>query len=227
MKRVQERPEKWTLEALRAYDGLQSLDVVDRYFLGRALQLCPPGGRVLDIGSGTGKIISLVNGRYEKHAIDLDPLAVEFAKQRDKETRYQVASSEELPYADGFFDLVMCHSLLHHVDDSQKTIKEALRVVKPGGALFFRDLSRPESEEELQKILRDYAAGYDAGNKKLFEDSLRSSFTLREWKALFPKGFRCSKLSFYLVAEKPAASSKLQLPGACERLRFKRERRGA
>ncbi|MFH0836383.1 MAG: methyltransferase domain-containing protein [Candidatus Micrarchaeota archaeon] len=229
MKRVLEKPGKWTRKALKNYDRLKSLAIVDRHFTNRALDLCPKKSklRLLDVASGPGQVLSLVPSGHVKHGIDLDPLAVEFAREKDKKTKYAVANSEQLPYRKGFFDLVMCHSLLHHLEEPRKTIEETLRVAKPGGAVFFRDLCRPESEEALQKILQDYAAGYDEENKRLFENSLRSSFTLREWKSLFPKDFHCSKISFYLVAEKPSESVKLELPGAATRLRFKRSRRNA
>lgn len=72
----------------------------------------------------------------------------------------------------------MCHSLLHHLKDPSRTIDEIIRVAKPDGAVFIRDLCRPATEEVLRSYFLDYLAShYDDTNKMLFGQSLRSSFT--------------------------------------------------
>jgi ubiquinone/menaquinone biosynthesis C-methylase UbiE len=45
----------------------------------------------------------------------------------------RVADAEALPFADGSFDLVYSHGVLHHTPDTQRAINEVHRVLKPGG----------------------------------------------------------------------------------------------
>ena len=200
MKRVLETDNMDEKEIVIAYDNLKTLDLVNDYFLNRALELCP-AGKILDVGCGTGKMLRNIQGDYEKFGLDISERLIEQARQKDSNSRYDVGDSNNLPYDSGSFDLVMCHSVLHHLDDPRETIDEIVRVAKPEGAIFIRDLIRPASEEVLQRLFLGYLAGhYDEQNKRLFENSLRSSFTHDEWKKFFPEGFSISQIFFYNVA---------------------------
>ena len=203
MKRVLETDYMGEEEIMLAYDNLKTLDLVNDYFLNRALELCP-AGKILDVGCGTGKMLRTVQGDYEKYGLDISERLIEQAKQQDPNSRYEVGNSNNLPYDSGSFDLVMCHSMLHHLEDPSKTIEEIIRVAKPEGAIFIRDLIRPANEDVLQRLFLGYLAGhYDEQNKRLFENSLRSSFTYDEWKKFFPEGFFISQIFIlYNVAER-------------------------
>jgi ubiquinone/menaquinone biosynthesis C-methylase UbiE len=211
MKRVLETDDMREEEIMLAYDNLRTLDLVNDYFLNRALELCPTG-KILDVGCGTGKMLRSVQGNYEKHGLDISEKLIEQAREQDSNSRYDVANSNNLPYDSGSFDLVMCHSVLHHLENPNKTIEEIVRVTKPEGAIFVRDLLRPASEEVLQRLFLDYLAGhYDEQNKRLFENSLRSSFTHDEWKGYFPEGIDVSNVFFYNMAERFASGDKVDL----------------
>lgn len=202
MKRVLETDDMGEEEIMIAYDKLKTLDLVNDYFLNRALKLCP-AGKILDVGCGTGRMLKGVQGDYEKHGLDISERLVEQAKQQDSNSKYEVGNSNNLPYHSGSFDLVMCHSVLHHLEDPSKTVDEIVRVAKPEGAIFVRDLIRPAIEEVLQRLFLGYLAGhYDEQNKRLFENSLRSSFTQDEWKSYFLDGISISQVFFYNVAER-------------------------
>jgi len=202
MKRVLETDDMGEEEIMIAYDNLKTLDLVNDYFLNRALELCP-AGKILDVGCGTGRMLRNVQGDYEKYGLDISERLIEQAKQQDSNSRYDVGNSNTLPYDSDSFDLVMCHSVLHHLEDPSKTIDEIVRVAKPEGAIFVRDLIKPASEEVLQRLFLGYLAGhYDEQNKRLFENSLRSSFTQDEWKNYFSEDFSVSQVFFYNVAER-------------------------
>ena len=127
MKRVLETDDMGETEIMIAYNNLKALDLVNDYFLDRSLELCP-SGRLLDVGCGTGKMLRSVAGDYEKHGIDISPKLIDFAKENDSNTSYQFADSNKIPYSDNYFDLIMCHSMLHHLEDPKKTIDEIMRV---------------------------------------------------------------------------------------------------
>lgn len=48
---------------------------------------------------------------------------------------YQLGSAEAIPYPDDYFDMVTCQTVLVHVKDPSISLKEMLRVLKPGGLL--------------------------------------------------------------------------------------------
>ncbi len=209
MKRVLETSDMGEEEIMKAYDELKSLDLVNGYFLKRALELCPQG-KILDIGCGTGKMLRVIEGNYERHGIDISSNLIGFAKERDNSSKYKVGDSNNLSYDNNYFDLVMCHSLLHHLGEPTKTISEIERVAKPNGAILVRDLCRPQSEDDLQRFYLGFlASGYDEVNKRLFENSLRSGFDYDEWSSYFCEDITPSKVFFYNVAERPSKSVQL------------------
>ena len=220
MKRILEMDDMGDVDIMLAYDNLKTLDLVNDYFLNRALELCS-FGKILDIGCGTGKMLRQIREDedqiqgYELYGLDIDERLIEYAKKQDPQTMYEVGDSNNLPYESESFDLVMCHSLLHHLEDPRKTINEILRVVKPDGGIFIRDLIRPASEDILQRLFLGYLAGhYDEQNKRLFENSLRSSFTYDEWKRFFPEYMDVSRIFFYNVAESFGINNKGFTPGS-------------
>jgi ubiquinone/menaquinone biosynthesis C-methylase UbiE len=103
------------------------------------LELCEAEGRrVIDIGCGDGTY-TLELGRRARPAavIGLDPAteAVEVARKRAAETgaenvTFATGSAYELPHEDGSFDVAVLRGVLHHVDDPQSAIGEALRVAR-------------------------------------------------------------------------------------------------
>jgi len=202
MERVLETNDMGEIKNMFSYDDLKSLDLVNKYFLNRALGLCS-SGKILDVGCGSGKMLRNVIGDYEKYGVDINIHLIKKAKMKDLNSSYIVGNSNNFPYESETFDLVMCHSVIHHLEDPRKTIDEILRVVKPGGAIFIRDLIRPVNEEILDKLFLDYfAMDYNKQNKILFRDSLKSSFSINEWGDYFSKGFINSNILFYNLAER-------------------------
>jgi len=99
--------------------------------------------RVLELGSGTGFFLLnlwLAGFVGEAHATDISPgmlaACVESARMLGADIRARTADAGELPYPDGAFDLVVGHAFLHHVPDVGRVLREAHRVLAPGGALF-------------------------------------------------------------------------------------------
>jgi SAM-dependent methyltransferase len=94
------------------------------------------GARILDIGCGLGAYVRRFSDfTNEAYGIDIDaPRVVEGAK--NGVARLGVALSESLPYADSSFDGVLLNEVIEHVGNDRDTLREALRVTKPGGRII-------------------------------------------------------------------------------------------
>ena len=94
-----------------------------------------PGSRVLDAGCGSGRTL-LELGRYgEVFGIELDPGAAAVARGRGC-GEVRIGRLEELPWEDGYFDLITCLDVIEHTPDDGVTLRELRRVCKPGGYLL-------------------------------------------------------------------------------------------
>ena len=58
------------------------------------------------------------------------------------------------------------------------------RITASGGLIFVRDLMRPEDDETVERLVDTYAAGADAHQREMFEDSLRAALSLDEIRRL-------------------------------------------
>ena len=100
---------------------------------------------VLDIGCGAGLLSN--DCAKEGHlvtGIDLSPSSLALAEKESKnsKTRFIKANAEALPFEDASFDVVCAMDLLEHVESPGLVIKEAARVLKPGGLFFFHTFNR-------------------------------------------------------------------------------------
>ena len=105
--------------------------------------------RVLDAGCGYGRnLVHLLREGCEVFALDPNPEGVEHVRQLAAllqpglpEGNLRVGSIEEMPFPDGFADVVLCNSVLHFARDEEHfeaMLVELWRVLRPGGMLFCR-----------------------------------------------------------------------------------------
>lgn len=100
--------------------------------------------RALELGSGTGFfLLNLMQAGVIAHGTvtDISPGMVTVATRNGRELGLDVdgvvADAEALEFADGTFDLVVGHAVLHHLPDVELALREVLRVLKPGGRFVF------------------------------------------------------------------------------------------
>jgi ubiquinone/menaquinone biosynthesis C-methylase UbiE len=101
-------------------------------------------GRSLEIGAGTGyfSLNLLLAGLIETATCsDISPGMLETlqhnANSLGLDVNTQPADAEHLPFADGSFDLVLGHAVLHHIPDLPRAFAEFERVLAPGGTVLF------------------------------------------------------------------------------------------
>jgi SAM-dependent methyltransferase len=98
--------------------------------------LPPPGGPVLEIGCGEGRVTRDLTARgYSVTAIDASPTLVKAAAEQDPAGRYSVADAGALPFVGDSYALVVAYNSLMDVDDMPRAVGEAARVLEPGGTL--------------------------------------------------------------------------------------------
>jgi SAM-dependent methyltransferase len=90
------------------------------------------GRRVLDVGCGTGTMLSHLERYGEVSGVEADEQAVEFCRGRGI-TAVQQADPPPLPFEDGRFDLVTALDVLEHVEEDERLLAEMRRVLRPGG----------------------------------------------------------------------------------------------
>jgi ubiquinone/menaquinone biosynthesis C-methylase UbiE len=98
------------------------------------------GGKMLDLGCGTGFLIRLARDLFaEVHGVDVTPAMLARVDRSSGNVFLHNTAAEHLPFADDTFDLVTAYSFLHHLEDYARVLLEARRVLRPGG-LFYADL---------------------------------------------------------------------------------------
>lgn len=96
------------------------------------------GGRLLDIGCGTGFIINLARDLFDEiHGLDVTPAMLAKVDTSGGHITLHNTNAERLPFDDASFDVVTGYSFLHHLEDFRPVVREAFRVLKAGGLCYF------------------------------------------------------------------------------------------
>jgi SAM-dependent methyltransferase len=106
-----------------------------------------PGMRVLDCGCGPGSITADVAAQVapgEVVGVDREASQVEIARRRAAErgltnARFETGSVYDLPFPDASFDAAYAHTVVQHVREPLRALREIRRVLKPGGLVGIRD----------------------------------------------------------------------------------------
>jgi ubiquinone/menaquinone biosynthesis C-methylase UbiE len=93
---------------------------------------------VLDVGSGTGRLLPLL-GHFAPQArlvgVDLAAAMLHRARLRPVSAELIQADAQHLPLPSGRFDAVMCHAVFPHFPDAPAALAEIGRMLRPGGTL--------------------------------------------------------------------------------------------
>ena len=193
-----------TAEEAADYDGMDH-SCVNRQFVddllagiaespvGQRLLRNGESVRILDVGTGTALIPIELFRRPVNASVWAVDLAAEMLILAERNVRdvamhgrilLEQADAKSLPYGVAEFDLVMSNSIIHHIPEPVDALREMVRVLAPGGALFVRDLLRPETAAEVEGLVAKHAAHESERSQQLFRQSLHAALTVSEVRGL-------------------------------------------
>lgn len=149
--------QSWFAQHAGEWDAIRSLHIAEEQVeaamksaLGDA-----PVERLIDIGTGTGRMLELFAGHAE-NALGIDRSSemlrlarVKLAERGLTHAELRQADLYALPLGDGEADLAIIHHVLHFAQQPGAAIREAARVLMPGGRLLIADFA-PHDVEELR-----------------------------------------------------------------------------
>ena len=149
------RAAEWFARHADEWDVLRSLHIADGPVEAalEALLAEAPLGRMLDVGTGTGRMAELFEpAATEVVALDNSPEMLRLARARLQHLapgRVELVHGDfaALPFADGSFDTVLFHQVLHYAQAPEAVLAEAARVTRPGGRIAIVDFAAHEHEE--------------------------------------------------------------------------------
>jgi len=131
-----------------------------------------PGESVLDVGCGSGRLISLVceqigsKGRLVELDFASGMLAIGRCKPHPGNVSFVLGDVHALTFPESEFDKIIALAIVPHIDDKAKAFGEFHRVLKPGGQLIIAHQMGRESLDKLHQqssdpVSRDFLPGND------------------------------------------------------------------
>ena len=141
------------------WDEMSALELPTDQVEAALLALLPESmGRMLDIGTGTGRLLELFAPRISA-GIGVDASRSMLALARARLSRpgldhclVRLADMYRLPLPDAGFDHVVLQMVLHYAEDPEAALREAVRVLKPGGTLVIIDLASHNNADAMTRL---------------------------------------------------------------------------
>jgi ArsR family transcriptional regulator len=146
---------RYFAEHAEEWDAIRSLHVPESAVEARIGEMLAdaPIGRLVDIGTGTGRMIELFAGRADSAVgVDRSPEMLRLARAKFTEADLSGVDLRQgdmyaLPLADGAADVVIIHQVLHFAQQPAAAIAEAGRLLAAGGRLLVIDFASHDRED--------------------------------------------------------------------------------
>lgn len=167
------------LDAYRAGKGnpWMSPEMIEKYERSTAALVrkhTPKGGTILDAGCAMAGLFTwLPANRFRLVGLDLSASYLEVARELVPAAEFAEGNIEQMPFEDASFDTVVTTDVLEHVLHLDDTLRELLRVLRPGGKL----IARVPIEESLGAYLEPDYPYYYAHLRRFDEPDLILLFT--------------------------------------------------
>jgi demethylmenaquinone methyltransferase/2-methoxy-6-polyprenyl-1,4-benzoquinol methylase/ArsR family transcriptional regulator len=167
-----------------------------------------PMHAVLDLGTGTGRMLELIAGRAQRAVgLDQSPAMLNLARARLdhaglRNVQLRQGDIYALPVERDGYDLVVIHQVLHYLDEPARALREAARALRPGGRLVIIDFAPHDleflrerhahrrlgfSHEEIAALLEE--AGLDVVEQRDLapQDGAAEQLTVSIWVGRDPR----------------------------------------
>lgn len=153
--------ERYFSDNAARWHEIRSLHVPEREVEAALLSLLPASGigDLLDIGTGTGRMLELLGPRVS-HGLGIDSsremlavARVNLEKAGLRHCQVRLADMYQLPLQGQSQDVVLFHQVLHFAESPAEALAEAARVLKPGGTLLVVDFA----QHDLDHLRQDHA----------------------------------------------------------------------
>jgi ArsR family transcriptional regulator len=157
------------------WDEMRALDLPAAAVEAALLALVPEhgAGRLIDIGTGTGRVLELLAPRISQ-GVGVDASKAMLALARSRLARagighcsVRLADMYRLPFVDASFDIAVVQMVLHYAEDPPGVLAEAARVLRPGGRLIAIDLAEHTREELVARLAHRWPGFSDEAMKAL------------------------------------------------------------
>jgi SAM-dependent methyltransferase len=161
------------------WDEMRALDLPAHAVEDALLRLAPDvsRGRLLDIGTGTGRVLELLAPHF-RQALGIDASKAMLALARSRlahsglaHCAVRLADMYRLPLGDASFDAAVLQMVLHYAEDPAGAVAEAARVLSPGGRLIVIDLGPHARDDLVSKRAHRWPGFTDAAIHRLLIDA--------------------------------------------------------
>ena len=181
-----------TPEEVLEYDAMDHSQVNTK-FVGDFLCAHGPnrGGEILDVGTGTARIpIALAQADPQARILAVDISPNMLARAAANIARAGLADRIRCLHGDvkrlheavgtTRFEAVVSNTIIHHIPEPAEALRAMKERTSPGGTLLVRDLARPASLSDLERLVLIYAGRETPRARDLFAASLHAALTLDE-----------------------------------------------
>ena len=164
------RLERRTLEVIMS---------IEKYFLGKPI-------KILDIGAADGLMLGEIKKRFpDSECVGVDNSKELIAANKDQNIKIIEGDAENLPFSENSFDVVVAAAIIEHLDNPEKMLEEARRVLKRGGIFivtspnpFFDKLGRVAGWLKRDRFLKGEKHNIMFNLKKLKEYFKKADFEI-------------------------------------------------
>ena len=136
------------------WDRLRAMHYPDDLIEAAILKMAGPGpfNRIVDLGTGTGRMLALLGDRArDVEGLDLSHQMLQLARAKLSEAgvshaRLRQGDATATPFDTASADIVIVHQVLHYLEDPERLLAEASRILMPGGRLIIVDFAQHDHE---------------------------------------------------------------------------------